>query len=195
MYNGFNHFCATKHPRLIFKDGVKELVSLLSNARVLCDKLGKGSKDPIVKQVFSKTSENSQTAMYSVDKLMQTAHEAPQEEAEASSTKRKRRDSGDKKIERHARDGTTKWTDTTCKCGVEKHIKEELKAHIQRRHDDGKYMCPYKGCGMETKFTSRSMSRTSIWMNTTTGVCTVVITKLIKSISLPTTCVTNMAMD
>ena len=42
---------------------------------------------------------------------------------------------------------------------------------------------------------SRSMSRTSIWMNTTTGVCTVVITKLIKSISLPTTCVINMAMD
>ena len=92
--------------------------------------------------------------MYSVDKLMQTAHEAPQEEAEAPSTKRKRRDSGDKKIERDARDGTTKWTDTTCKCGVEKHTKEELKAHIQRRHDDGKYMCPYKGCGMETKFTS-----------------------------------------
>ena len=92
----------------------------------MCDKLGKGSKDPIVKQVFSKASENSQTAMYSVDKLMQTAHEAPQEEAEAPSTKRKRRDSGDKKIERHARDGTTKWTDTTCKCGVEKHTKEEL---------------------------------------------------------------------
>ena len=81
--------------------------------------------------------------MYSVDKLMQTAHEAPQEEAEACSTKRKRRDSGDKKIERHARDGTTKWTDTTCKCSVEKHTKEELKAHIQRRHDDGRYMCPY----------------------------------------------------
>ena len=92
--------------------------------------------------------------MYSVDKLVQTAHEAPQEEAEAPSTKRKRRDSGDKKIERHARDGKTKWTDTTCKCGVEKHTKEELKAHIQRRHDDGKYMCPYKGCGMETRFTS-----------------------------------------
>ena len=121
-----------------FKDGVKELVSLLSSARVLCNKLGKGSKNPIVKQVFSKASENSQTAMYSVDKLMQTAHEVSQEEAEAPSTKRKRRDSGDKKIERHIRDGTTKWTDTTCKCGVEKHTKEELKAHIQRRHDFGK---------------------------------------------------------
>ena len=40
---------------------------------------------------------------------------------------------------------------------------------------------------------SRSMSKTSTWMNTTTGVCTVVITKLIKSISLPTTCVTNFS--
>ena len=57
VYNGFNHFCATKPPKATFKDGVKELVSLLSNARVLCDKLGKGTQDPLVKQVFSKASE------------------------------------------------------------------------------------------------------------------------------------------
>lgn len=154
VYNGFNHFCATKPPKPTFKDGVKELVSLLSNARVLCDKLGKGTQDPLVKQVFSKASENSQTAMYSVDKLIQTAHEAPKEEAEAPSHKRKRRDSGDNKIERKARDGSTKWTKTTCKCGIEKHTKEELKAHIERRHADGMYKCPYEDCGMVTKFTS-----------------------------------------
>ena len=153
IYNGDNHFCATKHPKPTFKDGVKQLVSLLSNARVLCDQLGKGTQDPLVKQVFSKASENSQTAMYSVDKLMQTAHEAPKEEAEAPS-KRKRRDSGDNKIQRHARDGSTKWTKTTCKCGVEKHTPDELKSHIQRRHGDGIYKCPFEDCGMSTKFTS-----------------------------------------
>ena len=85
---------------------------------------------------------------------MQTAHEAPEEEAQAPAAKRKRRDSGDNKIERKARDGTTKWTKTTCKCGIEKHTAEELKAHIQKRHGDGKYNCPYEGCNMSTRFTS-----------------------------------------
>ena len=128
--------------------------------------------------------------MYSVDKLMQTAHEAPEQEAQAPS-KRKRRDSGDNKIERHARDGTTKWTKTTCKCGVEKHTPDELKSHIARRHGDGNYLCPYQGCNM----TNRYMYRINIWMSTTIGASTAVITKLIKSISSQIICVTNMDMD
>ena len=121
---------------------------------MLCDQLGMECKDPLVKQVFSKASENSQNAMYSVDKLMQTAHEAPPDEAAAPSVKRKRRDSGDQKVERKARDGTTTWTATTCKCGVEKHTVDELKSHIERRHGDGIYKCPYQDCNMSTKFTS-----------------------------------------
>ena len=154
IYNGFNHYCATKCLRPTFKDGVKELVSLLSGARVLCDQLGMDAQDPLVKQVFSKASENSQNAMYSVDKLMQTAHECTEEEAAAPSGKRRRRDSGDQKVERRARDGTTQWTPTTCKCGVEKHTNDELKAHIERRHGDGIYKCPFPDCNMQTKFTS-----------------------------------------
>lgn len=149
VYNGHNHYAPTKPLKPTFKDGVKELVHLLCAARVLCDKLGQNAEDPIVKQVFSKASENSQTAMYSVDKLIQNVHQAPQEEAAAPS-KRRRTNSGDEKIKRHARDGTTKWTSTMCKCGVEKHTKEELEGHIKRRHADGVYTCPW--CNMQTKF-------------------------------------------
>ena len=180
--------------RPTFKDGVKELVSLLSGARALCDQLGMDAQDPLVKQVFSKASENSQNAMYSVDKLMQTAHESTEEEAAAPSGKR-RRDSGDQKVERRARDGTTQWTPTTCKCGVEKHTNDELKAHIERRHADGIYKCPFQDCNCKPNLlpASRNMSRTSTWMNIITGASIVLITKQIRNTSSPTTS-PNMVM-
>ena len=38
-----------------------------------------------------------------------------------------------------------------CKCGVEKHTKEELESYIERRHADGGN-CPHKGYKMSTKF-------------------------------------------
>ena len=101
--------------RLTFKDGVKELIALFCSARVLCDKLGQSAADPLVKQVFSKASENSQTAMYSVDKLIQAAHNAPEEQAAAPS-KMRRTNSGEGEKKRHARDGITRWTKTMCKC-------------------------------------------------------------------------------
>ena len=97
VYNGHNHYAPTKPLKATFKDGVKELVHILCAARVLCDKLGQNAEDPLVKQVFSKASENSQTAMYSVDKLIQNVHKAPQEEAAAPS-KRRRTNSGDEKL-------------------------------------------------------------------------------------------------
>ena len=153
VYNGFNHYAATKPLKTTFKDGVKELIALFCSARVLCDKLGQSAADPLVKQVFSKASENSQTAMYSVDKLIQAAHNAPEEQAAAPS-KRRRTHSGEGEKKRHARDGSTRWTKTMCKCGVEKHTKEELEYHIERRHADGVYNCPHEGCKMTTKFKS-----------------------------------------
>ena len=109
----------------------------------MCDKLGQSASDPLVKQVFSKASENSQTAMYSVDKLIQAAHNAPEEQA-AAPPKRRRTNSGEGERKRHARDGSTKWTKTMCKCRVEKHTKEELESHIERRHADGVYYCPHE---------------------------------------------------
>ena len=58
VYNGFNHYAATKPLKTTFKDGVKELIALFCSARVLCDKLGQSASDPLVKQVCSKASEN-----------------------------------------------------------------------------------------------------------------------------------------
>ena len=40
VYNGFNHYAATKPLKTTFKDGVKELIALFCSARVLCDKHG-----------------------------------------------------------------------------------------------------------------------------------------------------------
>ena len=188
--NGFNHYCPTKCLRPTFKDGVKELVAFLSGARALCDQLGMDAEDPLVKQVFSKASENSQNAMYSVDKLMQTAHESTEEEAAAPSGKR-RRDSGDKKVERKARDGKTQWTPTICKCGVEKHTIEELKSHIERRYVmlivSTTVLFLTAICQLNLLQVSRNMSRTSTWMNIITGVSIVLITKQIRNTSSPTT--------
>ena len=92
--NGFNHYAATKPLKTTFKDGIKELIALFCSARALCDKHGQSAADPLIKQVFSKASENSQTAMYSVDKLIQAAHNAPEEQAAAPS-KRRRTNSGE----------------------------------------------------------------------------------------------------
>ena len=178
VYNGHNHYAPTKPLKPTFKDGVKELVHLLCAARVLCDKLGENAEDPIVKQVFSKASENSQTAMYSVDKLIQNVHQAPQEEAAAPS-KRRRTNSGDEKIKRHARDGTTKWTSTMCKCGVEKHTKEDtLKGGMLMVFT----LAHVATCRPNSKHLLKSMFPTNILKSSTTGVNTALLTKQIKKL-------------
>ena len=61
--------------RKTFKDGTKELYQLLSKARTLSDTLAQSTENPYVKEVFKKASKNSIASMYTVDKLMQNAHE------------------------------------------------------------------------------------------------------------------------
>lgn len=136
VYNGKDHYCASKLLQETFQDGVDMFIYHCNEAKLVASQLMDCAEDKDVKDIFSKGGEIVKNAAYAGLKLFK--YSSNSDVALQNPPKKIR-------LERTRQIKST-ITNLHCACGALKESIEQLNDHIQRRHSEGSWRCAYEEC-------------------------------------------------